>query len=118
MPLEKEVQVPPELMELAKMEFDINNWMDNIVVIKRFKFKDTVQLQRDSVKIQGTATSNPTASVNIADAQILQIVRGVVKAPWGANDVTAVENLPPPVAEWVKDEIEAFNKLEVKKKQN
>lgn len=113
----KELEIPDELYKLAKEEFDCN-WNSKKVVIKRFKFGDQVQLQQDSMKIKSTQMVNFNAEVNIADVQILTIMRAVVEAPWLINDVAAVKDLPGFIAEWLKQEIEEFNTITLKKKEN
>ena len=117
MAMRKEIQIPDELMQLAKEEFEIN-WANNKVVIKRFLSGDQWQIQQDSMKVRGTSPTNMSAEVNIADLQGLTIMRAVIEAPWILNDIKAVRDLPGPITEWLKTEIDDLNTITFKKKEN
>jgi hypothetical protein len=116
MAMRKELTIPEDLFILAKEEFECN-WINRKVVIKRFTFGDQVQIQQDSMKVKATAISQ-TADVNVADLQVLTLMRAVVEAPWLINDLNAIKSLPPMLADWLKQEIEELNTITVKKKEN
>ena len=109
--------MPVEIFEVATKEYD-QNWTNGRVTIKRFTYGDTVQLQQDSIKIKAGFGSGMNADVNVADLQLLTVLRGVVEAPWTINDINTVKLLPPMVADWVKGELDDFNTISVKKKEN
>lgn len=116
MAMRKELKLPAELLTLANEEFECK-WINDKVIIKRFTFGDQVQLQQDSMKIKANMQGQ-TADINVADLQLLTLVKAVVEAPWTVNDINSVRLLPPPVAEWLNKEIEELNTITVKKKEN
>lgn len=115
MGMKLELKIPEELFELSNKEFG-TGWMSDKVVIKRFVYGDTLSIQRGSMKVKATNATNASAEINPEELQLSTILKGVIEAPWGINDASAIRNLPSPVAEWVRGEIEKFNTLEVKKK--
>ena len=119
MGLTKELKIPEELFELAKKEFEVG-WQDDTVVIRRLKYGDNLQIQKQAMKITGTpgAVASTTADINPKEFQATTVLKGTVKAPWGAGNLPAILDLPPFIGEWVKDEIEKFNKLKSIKKSN
>jgi len=112
----KEIEMPADLFEIATVEYD-NKWASRTVTVKRFTYGDTVQLQQDSIKVKANQLGAVNADVNVADLQVLTILRGVVGAPWQVNEISAVKELPPMVAEWVRNQIDEFNTITVKKKE-
>jgi len=116
MGMRKELTIPDELFNLAIQEFECK-WANNKVIIKRFTFGDQVQLQQDSMKVKANQQVNISADVNIADLQILTLMRAVVESPWGINDINSIRGLPPPIAEWLKEQVDEFNTIKFKKKE-
>ena len=121
MVLEKEIELPEELFEMSLKEFECD-WTDGKVTIKRFRFGETNAISREATKIKATAGAggkmNMDASVDPTQIQMLSIMKGVVKAPWKVNDIDSINNLPPPVANWVLTELESFNTITFKKKES
>ena len=117
MVLKKTVEMPLEIFEVAVKEYDCD-WKHGRVTIKRFTYGDTVQIQQDSIKVKANSGMGINADINVADIQLLTILRGVSEAPWAIGDMATVKGLPPMVAEWVKNEIDDFNTINVKKKEN
>ncbi len=119
MVLEKEIELPEELFEMALKEFECD-WKDGKVTIKRFRFGETNAISREAAKIKATTgvggKMNMDATIDPTQIQILSIMKGVVKAPWTINDKDSIDNLPPPVANWVLAEIDSFNTITFKKK--
>ena len=116
MAMRKELKIPDELFTLANEEFEFK-WINNKVTIKRFTFGDQVQLQQDSTKTKASINGANT-DVNVADLQLLTLMRAVVEAPWLTNDINSVRTLPPMLAEWLNKEIDEFNTITIKKKEN
>jgi len=119
MSLTKELVIPEELFELAKTEFEVG-WQDDKVTIKRLRYGDNLRIQKQAMNITGTpgVAASARADINPEEFQATTILKGVVKAPWGANNLKAILDLPPFIGEWIKSEIEEFNTLETKKKLN
>ena len=118
MVLEKELELPEELYELSLKEFECD-WKDRNISIKRFRFGETNAISREAAKIKATNVGgkmNMNAEIDPTQIQILTLLKGVVKAPWTVNDRDSIDNLPPPVANWVLGEIEKFNTIDFKKK--
>lgn len=116
MVLTKVVEIPTELANIAREEFDCK-WVHNRVTIKRFTYGDTLGIQQDCVKVKSNNMANISTDINLADLQILTLLRGVVDAPWGVNDIAAIRNLPPMIAEWLRVELDDFNTIGAKKKE-
>lgn len=110
-----ELKIPEELYKMALEDYEMP-WQSDKVVITRFTAGDVVDIERDSMEIKGSIGSTVSIKVNPADVQILTIMKGVLEAPWGANNVQSIRGLPPPVFQWVSEEINKFNTLEAKKK--
>ena len=118
MALTKELELPEELFELSTKEFDCD-WKDGKVEIKRFRFGETNSISREAAKIRATNVGGKmvaNAEIDPTEIQMLTLTKGVTKAPWKVNDRNAIDELPPPVANWLLEQIEAFNTLEFKKK--
>ena len=114
----KEVKIPEEIFELANSRFK-KGWTEDKVVIKLLEYGDNLKIQRASMKIKGIPGNRAlTADVSAPDWQAMTILLGVVQAPWEVNNMQAIEHLPTPLGEWVRDQIDKFNTLEVKKKPN
>jgi len=119
MVLTKEIELPEDLMDLAIKEFDCP-WQTNKVKIKRFKFGDQADLEKESTTvkmIQVGREQKVSADIDPAELQIKTILKGVVSAPWMANDLAAVRDLPGPIAQWVLGQLSEFNTIEFKKKE-
>lgn len=120
MVLVKEIQLPRELYDLANEEFDCK-WTNQIVKIKRFKFGDSNEIARESTKIKTFQVGGEmkfNADIDPTEIQVLTLLKGIVAAPWQVGDKNAINELPPPVANWVLLEIETFNTVNFKKKEN
>lgn len=117
MALRKEIEIPEELFNMAHDEFECN-WASRKVVIKRFLYGDQLQIQQETMKVKGTSPTNMSAEVNIGDLQALNLLRAIVEAPWQVNDINAIRQLPTPVADWLKDQVDEFNTITIKKKEN
>ena len=116
MSMTKVIQIPKDLFEMANSVFE-KGWQEDKVEIKRLLYGDNLKIQRASMKIKGIPGQKLlSADISAPDWQAITILLGVAKAPWGAKSMAAIELLPTPVGEWVRDEIEKFNTLEVKKK--
>jgi len=113
--LEKEIEMPKELYEMANKEYDCK-WPHGKVKIKRFLFKELSTIQNTAIKIKGTAGIAPSFDVNPVELKIQTILKGVLDSPWGSGDIGAVNTLPPFIADWVFGEIDAFNSIDAKKK--
>ena len=118
MVLTKEVELPEELFEMALKEFECD-WKDGKITVKRFRFGETNTISREATKIKASNVGgkmNMAVDVDPTEIQVLTLMKGVTKAPWTINDLDSINNLPPPVANWVLGEIESFNTLTFKKK--
>lgn len=117
--LTKEIEMPKELFELSNEEFECD-WKDGKVTIKRLRFGETNAISRESTTVKGTNVGGKVKmdiDINPAELQIQTLLKGVVSAPWKANDLAAIDELPTPVAEWAVVEIEKFNTITFKKKE-
>ena len=118
MVLTKEIELPEELFEMSLKEFECG-WKDGKITIKRFRFGETNAISREAAKIKATNVGgkmNMNAEIDPTQIQVLTLLKGVTKAPWLVNDKDSIDNLPPPVANWVLTEIESFNTITFKKK--
>ena len=118
MVLTKEIELPEELFEMALKEFECD-WVDGKVTIKRFRFGETNAISHEAAKIKATnvgGSMSMNAEIDPTQIQILTLLKGVAKAPWTVNDKDSIDNLPPPVANWVLAELETFNTITFKKK--
>lgn len=116
--LVKELEIPKELFNLAVEEYDCD-WKNNIVKIKRFTFGETNDISRKSTNIkmyQVGGVMKPDVNIDSTEIQVLTLLKGVAEAPWGVNDISVVNQLPPQIANWVLKEIEEFNSVSFKKK--
>lgn len=117
--MNKELEIPEELFKLANDEFGMN-WKSNKVVIKRFLFEDDLIIEKETVKVKANFLGNipsVNAEFDRGAQRIATIMRAVLESPWVVNDINAIKYLPSPVVLWVEKEIEAFNTIEVKKKE-
>lgn len=116
MGLKKELQIPEELYNMANEEYE-KGWHSDKVVIKRFLYGDSLAIQQASMKVKAQLGSQAIADFNISEIQTATILRGVVQAPWGINNISTVRELPPFIGEWVYEQINEFNTLSAKKKE-
>ncbi len=117
--LTKEIELPEELFEMSVKEFDCD-WKDGKLEIKRFRFGETNAISRESAKIKAINVGgrmDMKAEIDPTQIQVLTLLKGVTKAPWAINDIKSVNELPPPVANWIIGELEKFNTLTFKKKE-
>ena len=115
----KELEMPKELFDLANEEFDCK-WTNGLVKIKRFRFGDSNEIAREATKIKAVQVGGEmkfNADIDPTEIQLLTIQKGVISAPWGAGEKGPINDLPPPVANWVLQELEAFNTVSFKKKE-
>jgi hypothetical protein len=115
--LTREVEIPEDLMEIAKRDYEVT-WLTKIIKIKRFTYGDQLAIQQEAMKVKANSISGVNADINVADLQALSLVKGVLAAPWQINDLNAVKALPPMIAEWLRGELDEFNTISVKKKES
>lgn len=115
--MKKEVYIPDELFELANSEFD-TNWKSTKVTIKRFLREEVGKIEQASIKAKATTVTDFSASVDCTSYRDVTVLIGVAEAPWPINDPSAIKRLPPMIFDWVFKEIQEFNTLSAKKKEN
>ncbi len=119
MVLTKELELPEELYDLSVKEFDCD-WKDGKVTIKRFRFGEANAISRDAAKIKAVQVGgkmNLNAEIDPTEIQVLTLKTGITTAPWKVNDLDAINELPPPVANWALEELQKFNTITFKKKE-
>jgi hypothetical protein len=118
--LTKEVEIPKELFESAVNDYDCK-WANGKIKIKRFTFGDANAISREASKIKASNFGGEIkldANIDPTEIQVLTLLKGVVEAPWTVNDVGAINELPVMIANWALKEIEEFNTITFKKKEN
>jgi len=117
MVMTKEVQIPEDIFELSNKEFE-TGWKTDKVSIKRFLREEIGKIEQASIKAKATTTTDFSASVDCTNYRDVTVALGVTAAPWNINDLNAIKRLPPIVFDWVFKEIQDFNTLAAKKKEN
>jgi len=113
--LEKELEMPKELYDMCNEEYE-TKWTNGRVKIKRFLAKELGAIQNASVKVKSSNGLTPSADINPVELRFQSVLKGVVEAPWGVNNIDAIYNLPPQVLDWVFTELDEFNTVSYKKK--
>jgi hypothetical protein len=116
MSLKKEIIIPKDLFELANNEFE-TNWKSDKVKVKRFLRGDIGKIQQACIKAKSSMGLEFSATLDTSLLLDFTVMQGVAEAPWGANDLAQVQNLPPPIFDWAYNQITEFNTLSDKKKE-
>jgi len=120
MVLTKDLEMPKEIYETAVNEYECK-WLHGRVKIKRLKFGDNNEITKESTKLKTYSVGGEMKvdiDVNPTDINTQTILRSVIEAPWAINDMGAIKDLPPIVANWILTEITQFNEISFKKKES
>lgn len=103
----KVVEIPEEFMDSA--------WVTNKVTIKRFKYRERLQISDEGANMKMTAEGF-TAKPSSEAIGLSTLVKAIVEAPWPVGNVGVVADLDWQLGQWLLDEINQFNSTDVKKK--
>lgn len=103
----KQIEIPSELMD--------DGWSTNKVTIKRFKYRERLQISDEGANIKMTDTGL-TAKPSTEAIALSTIVKAVVEATWATGNVGVVADLDWQLGQWLIEEINTFNSTDIKKK--
>ena len=105
----KVLEVPAEFME--------DNWKSGKVTIKRLSYSERLDLSDEAMNLRVT-DAGVSAKPSQKSIALGTILKAVIEAPWQIQSAGAVLSLDWQLGDWLLNEINSFNTLSVKKKED
>lgn len=112
MDVNKTLTIPKALMELEP------EWKTNKVVIKMLNYRDVLKIQDSSIDLKVDNRGIKKLDLYTETAGITKIRVSVTEAPWKRGDNETIANFKGVFAQWLSNEIDAFNTVSLTEKKN